>query len=69
MGIMELTSDDPLLCNVFLEALAEVDLTAIFSHSAIVNEQEVRVVAVQHHVRALRCRDRMVWRHNLNNIC
>lgn len=55
MGIMALTSDDPLLCNVFLEALAEVDLTAIFSHSAIVNEQEVRVVAVQHHVRALRC--------------
>ena len=50
-----LTCDDPLLCDVFLKSFAEVDLAAIFSHSAVVNEQEVRVVTVQHHVGTFRC--------------
>jgi len=63
--MVSLTCDDPLLCNVFFKSFAEVDLAAIFSHGAVVNQQEVRVVTVQHHVGTFRCRDCMIRCHNL----
>ena len=68
MGRMALTRDDPLLCDEFLESLAEVDLAAVLSDGSVVDQQEVRVVPVEYDTRTLRCRDRVVRCHNLKYV-
>ena len=59
------TRCDLLLLDVFLEALAQQDLAAVLAHRAVVHQQEVRVVTVQHHIVRLRRRHSVVRRHAL----